>query len=207
MSFIDFKIEKNNGYIKLSSFRILTTYPETEEKFFLGTPECWDKVVNEVMEPLRLVPYYIYHEIIPLSQCNSITDYKKIWGLKNIEHGESEISYILSYGKVYLGIKKCTPNISFPANIVLYLPESTKRNLDIVINLFKENYYEFCETSYSCVLHEITNIIPGSYILHYYVKDSMCYLIIYGNNSDLLFENKLFTNYNENTSPVYKVGL
>lgn len=207
MSFTNFKIEKNNGYIKVSSFRILTTYQETEENFSLGTPECWDKAVNEVMEPLRLVPYYIYHEIVPLNQCNSITDYKKIWGLKNIERGESDVSYNLPHKKIYLGIKKCTPNISISANIVLYLPESTKRNLDSVINLLRENCYEFCETSHSYVLQEITNIIPGAYILHYYVKDSMCCLIIYGNNSDLLFENKLIANYNENTSPVYRVGL
>ena len=67
---------KSNGYVKLSSFRILTTYRETEDEFFSGTPECWDQVIYEVMGSLRLIPYYIYHEFVPLNQCNT-------WGGSN----------------------------------------------------------------------------------------------------------------------------
>lgn len=207
MSFTDFKIEKSNGYVKLSSFRILTTYRETEDEFFSGTPECWDQVIYEVMGSLRLIPYYIYHEFVPLNQCNTVTDYKKIWGLKNIERGECDISYTVSRGKMYLGIKKGTPNICVPANIILYLPSSEIDKADTAINLMKETSYDFAEVSYSCVLQRITEMIPGAYLFHYYVKDSMCCLVVYGRKSDTLFEGKFCENYDEKAVPIYRIGL
>ena len=136
-----------------------------------------------------------------------VTDYKKIWGLKNIERGECDISYTVSRGKMYLGIKKGTPNICVPANIILYLPSSEIDKADTAINLMKETSYDFGEVSYSCVLQRITEMIPGAYLFHYYVKDSMCCLVVYGRKSDTLFEDKFCENYDEKAVPIYRIGL
>lgn len=192
MIYDTFKMETQTDYVKLSAEAIIQFKDVRDELygqcFSFGTPKCWDDAFLEKINILLYDIYYLCTSTVSLGNYNSVTDYKKVWGLIDITPGIYDNSYLIQRGKVYFGIKQVSGKNGFLSAIsptLILVPKEKTILSKEIFNIFERNEFDFLSDytdGYNLIFSEIQRLIPNSILLR--CGDG---LNIYGKDIEKLF--------------------
>ncbi len=112
-----------------------------------------------------------------------MTDYKKVWGLKNTSPGLYGRQHQTNRFIVYWGVRRINSihEIQNHMSSVLYyfLPKGVEFPISAIVKLFSDNQVVFY-AEMNDVLDEMQKIISGSIVVHFQIggKNSSCALTI-----------------------------
>lgn len=155
----------------------------------VGSPKCWD---DTFFNRININNYAIYHicgKLVFSGSYNSVSDFKKIWKLANIQKGEFEGSYFTEKGKVYFGITKGYGEESFyssDSSIMVLLPKEMRLDYFEVFSEFEKNKVEFLYGDATPCLKHLAERYKDSFVL-YYIFDDGDNLTVFGSNCGRMF--------------------
>ncbi len=211
-TYVNYKFEKLPEAVRFSAQRLISMF---KDDFIRGeTPICWDNTVSTLIGFANMKAYTVWHKAIPLKDCTSITDYKKVWKLLDVEKGEYDTSYTVcnenSEMKIYVGIKRITGSECSghnSSNVIIYIPYSYEFDFNLIFENLKEGQYDFSPFNYSDVLSGIATDTPGMFILHYSGLCGTVYLTVYGKDVVKYFDINICNTFPENSESIYRRGI
>lgn len=190
----NFNIQKELNHVTLSaeSIKVLEV---AKDDFVPHRVSCPSVLLNIISPRLDLSKYdkYIVYTLL-VTDYNRVTDYKKIWGLKNIDNGIYDNNYLIDSGKVYFGIAKSDESEIKTPEISIYVMNGTKIDFDEVFQIFKDNsFIEFVsKEQYNVVSDRMRRLISDSIVIYFdYSKEALH-----------IFKNGIENNINEQDLPL-----
>lgn len=186
---ISYDLEQKISYAKILADMCVQFETYGEEDYSIGTPQCWD---DTFLNRVNIDDYDVYHIcycLVRTGSYNSVTDYKKIWGLTGVSTGLFDGTYLTENGKVYFGIscgrgEKCFR--SDASSIIILLPKRTPICMEDIFNLFKIKSCEFFDGSTDVALSTIAEWLKGSIVLRYAWSNEVS-LTIFGHDAEKIF--------------------
>jgi len=181
--YYDYKISAARSCVRLSAVRRIIL--DKDESVPAGTPKRFDEALLKAAPLSKLKKYYLCHETRLASSCNSVTEYKKIWGLQGIEKGLCDAAYTVSGKRFYVGIKEENDEGAV-SNIKIYAPENV---LDpaALCSLLEETGCDLLPNEYIEAFAEIAEGSPDIIILKYF-SGCDCGVDVYTGKAEELFE-------------------
>ncbi len=185
MYFYNYAIEKQSQSIKITADFMVDFQHSDNETIMIGTPKWWDDHVANNIDFSNFDLYFLCSRTVCYGQYNSVTDFKNVWGLNQLEKGFYENQYFNRKGKVYFGIIKGNGEDSFHSirsSTVLFIPKGLSINADEIYRIISEDEFDFLEmeeTSYK-TLKEISQLCKGSILLKYTCINEVS-LVFFGN--------------------------
>lgn len=93
---ISYDLEQKTSYAKILADMCIQFETCGEEDYSIGTPKCWD---DAFLNRVNIDDYDVYHIcycLVRTGSYNSVTDYKKIWGLTE---------YLTDYSMAHISLK------------------------------------------------------------------------------------------------------
>ncbi|MBQ9691866.1 MAG: hypothetical protein IJV70_01760 [Clostridia bacterium] len=181
--YYDYKISAARSCVRLSAVRRIIL--DKDESVPAGTPKCFDEALLKAAPLSKLKKYYLCHETHLASSCNSVTEYKKIWGLQGLTKGLCDAAYTVSGKRIYLGIKEENGEGAV-SNIEIYAPENTF-DPAAFCSLLKETWCDLSQNEYIEAFAEIAESSPDIFILKYF-SGCDCGVDVYTGKATELFE-------------------
>lgn len=186
---ISYDLEQKTSYAKILADMCIQFDTYGEEDYNIGTPQCWDDMF---LNRVNIDDYDVYHIcycLVRTGSYNSVTDYKKIWGLTGVSTGLFDGTYLTENGKVYFGIscgrgEKCFR--SDASSIIILLPKRTPICMEDIFNLFKIKSCEFFDGSTDVALSTIAEWLKGSIVLRYVWSNEVS-MTIFGHDAEKIF--------------------
>lgn len=185
MYFCNYIIEKQPQSIKITADFVADFQHSDNETLMIGTPKWWDDYVANNIDFSNFDLYFLCSRTVYHGQYNSVTDFKKVWGLNKLEKGFYENQYFNNKGKVYFGIIKGDGENSFrsiKSSMVLFIPKGLSINADEIYKIISSEEFDFLEmeeASYKA-LKEISQLCKGSILLKYTCINEVS-LLVFGN--------------------------
>lgn len=177
------KITLMKSCVRLSAVRRVIL--DKDESVPAGTPKCFDEAILNTLPLSKLKKYYLCHEKLPESSCNTVTEHKKIWGLQGLTKGLCEAAYTVSEKRIYLGIKEETGEGAV-SNIEIFAPENAF-DPAAFCSLLKEKGCDISQNEYIEAFAEAVENDPGIFILKYF-SGCDCGVDVYTGKATELFE-------------------
>ena len=207
---ISYDLEQKISYAKILADMCIQFETYGEEDYSIGTPQCWD---DTFLNRVNIDDYDVYHIcycLVLTGSYNSVTDYKKIWGLTGVSTGLFDGTYLTENGKVYFGIscgygEKCFR--SDTSSIIILMPKCTQICVDDIFNLFKTRNCEFSGRSTDDALSTIAEWLKGSIVLRYSWNDEVS-MTIFGHDAEKIFnQSDMRTWHMSDSGLVFRKGL
>lgn len=192
LKFENYKITRTTNFLELTAEPILLYESSDNEEFLFGTPQCWD---DDFLAQVPIEQYTIYFVsacMIPYGQYNRITDYQKVWKLKDIEQGIFDGFYDTVQGRTYFGLAKAYGNTGFHSNnasLVILIPKEQVTTPENIFRFFKDTNFDFACNTQNFPYQSFSNWISNSIVLQYSWGE-VCSLSLYGQNIQTLFQNE-----------------
>ncbi len=142
-----------------------------EERISIHAAPSWDNAFLSSFNCSAYNCYQILGTMVPGTDVNRLSDYKKIWGILRISNGFLDGFYDVKEGRVYWGIKKID---SFNAvndykysSVFLFIPKYCKIDFSEIIIYLAKQGYKFSETGSYDTFVALKNRISGSIWLKY----------------------------------------
>jgi len=193
MIFDLYKKINNQASVKLYAEMIVQYEDEYSEATSVGTPKWWDDTFLKEIDIYKYDIYFICTSVLPHGTYNSVSDYKKIWGLNRIDRGIYDNTFLSDYGKVYFGIVKAYGESAFRSSVAstMLLVEKDEEILcDDIFELVRGGWLDAKSSAEvkDHMLRRICAINKCSYLLKYNYNDNYgVSLCIYGEDANKLF--------------------
>lgn len=181
--YCEHKITSMKSCVRLSAVRRVIL--DKDESVPAGTPKCFDEAILKAAPLSKLKKYYLCHEKLPESSCNTVTEHKKIWGLQGLTKGLCDAAYTVSGKRIYLGIKEETGEGAV-GNIEIYAPENAF-DPAAFCSLLKETGCDISQNEYIEPFAEAVENDPDIFILKYF-SGCDCGVDVYTGKATELFE-------------------
>ncbi len=208
MYYCNYIVEREASYLKITAEKFLDFQHSDNELVMQGTPKWWDDYVISKINLCDFNLYFICTYTVIHGQYNRLTDYKKVWGLHEIEKGFYDNYYENTKGRVYFGIQKTNEQQQLKyngSNTILLLPKKYKLDADKIFNIFKKHKFDFSETKafeYQ-VFVEVNKLYEGSILLKYNSTNEVS-LVIFGNNLGDWFDNDMLISCEGASETIYR---
>ncbi len=146
MVFENFEIVERHNRIKIYSEMLVQFENIRNENIQNGTPQCWDDWFLRSIDIEDYNIYFICTHTVSHGRYNRITDYKKVWGLNELDYGIYDNAYINDYGKVYFGIIKAHGAGAFrssTSSTLLLVKKNKSLSCEKIFEIFKKNKCDF----------------------------------------------------------------
>lgn len=172
MYYENYNIQRSESFLKISVDKLIEFEHNDNEQILQGTPKWWDEYIIEKIDFHKYDIYFLCFCTVFRGCYNAVTDYKKIWGLKNLEKGFYDNQYLNKNGRVYFGVIKGNGEKSFRstmASTILFLPRKEKFEEERVFEILARNKFDFFtnEELNAQTLKEIRQLFEGSILLKY----------------------------------------
>lgn len=207
MYYYNYIVERNASYLKICAEKFLDFQHSDNEFVMLGTPKWWDDYLISKISLCEFDVYFICTYTAIHGQYNRLTDYKKVWGLHEIEKGFYDNYYENDKGRVYFGIQKDLEKkfLNYTgSSTILLLPKRIKLDADKIFDIFREHKFDFSETNISGTqtLVKISMLYEGSILLKYNSTNEIS-LTIFNNKLEDWFKTDLLTSHEGDYETVY----
>ncbi len=163
-----FSSQAEQNYITLSAEQLVMFDSADEEIYPIGTPQIWDDYIIQKIPLEDFDVFHIYAHIIPKSLCSRITDYKKIWGLREIPRGIADNSCEIGSQKIYWGISRSHGRVGFESrysSMLVLVPGNIECQPYCILDAFVKRGTDFISQNIMPIFSEICKDIPSAMIL------------------------------------------
>lgn len=209
MTFDSYEIIRKQGRVKLYTEMLVQYEHASDENLQTGTPQWWDNYLLCNIDIERYDIYFICTNTVPHGRYNCITDYKKVWGLNDLEEGIYDNTYINDYGKVYWGIAKTQGEDAFRSSIgstILLVERDREISCVDIFKIFQKNRCDFRKPFdlEDLSLSQIYEMNPDTILLRYNCNSEIS-LNIYGTDVEDIFSTLNISEYNnQNEMTIYR---
>lgn len=198
--FDSYKIETQPGHVRLSA-EMAVQFADASEEFTSGTPKWWDDRILQAFPTDRYRSLFICAQTVPNEKVSRISDYKQVWGLKNMPQGSFADAYMSDAGKVYFGIVEAEFSSGMSETVLLVQIGHEVAHRD-VFEVFKRCRYDFKQPDDSA-LRQVCELAEGLILLRYDMHKVS--LDAYGKGVEPLFSGVDLTQYeNREDEPLFK---
>lgn len=191
MTFDSYEIIRKQDRVKLYTEMLIQYEHTDDEELQNGTPQWWDDYLLRNIDIEKYDIYFICTSTVSHGRHNCITDYKKVWGLNDLERGIYHNTYVNDCGKVYWGMIKTQGERAFRSSIgstILLVEKDRKISCADIFSVFQKNRSDFrkpfaLEDRSLLQIHEMD---PNSILLRYNSCGEIS-LNIYGTNVTDIF--------------------
>lgn len=198
--FDSYKIETQPGHVRLSA-EMTVQFEDANEECAFGTPKWWDDRILQALPIDRYRSLFICTQTVPSEKVSRISDYKHVWGLKSMPHGDFADAYTTDAGKVYFGIIEAEFSSGLSGTVLLVEKGHEVAYRDI-FEVFKRCRYDFKQPD-DAALRQVSVLAEGLILLKYDIHKVS--LDIYGKSVEPLFSGVDLMQYeNREDEPVFK---
>lgn len=199
----DYKIDSLENCIKIHAVK--KTILDKDVSIPFGVPKSLNEAIFSIFDTSGLNKYYLFYKSLPENQCNVLTDYKKIWGLQNIEKGMCDTAYNSNGNRIYLGINSENRDNKNISNIQVLFPKDYFIG-ESILELLKEKKSVLIQDMYIESFAKLTKNFPQMIILHYF-SGASCGVYVYTQRAEDLVDNFKQYDYNsENGTIIFRRG-